>query len=198
MKTRFRSRGCTSLPDRGCSLMKACFRSRGCTSLPDRGCRLSCRCRGCTSLQDRGCRLSFRSRGSTPLQDRGCRLSFRSRGCTCLEDNFPTLPRAEQRNKQHCRRISLQPQQWQRGRGGAAERSLNRNGWELQHRAQRGDQKRRSGQAESTTTQPSPNCEAHVWLWDSGPSLGQPGGRRPYERKRKRWRWRQHYSGALQ
>jgi hypothetical protein len=71
-----------------------------------------------------------------------------------------------------------------------------RNDWELQHRqpkqAQRGDQNRRTGQAESAPTQPSQqNRESCVGMWDSErrSSLGQ---------KRKRWCWRQNYSGALQ
>ncbi len=78
------------------------------------------------------------------------------------------------------------------------------NGWELQYRqrqpGQEVDQKRRPGQAESASTQPSLKRGARVGLSvrERGARLGRPGGKRLYDLKMKRWRWRQKNSGALQ
>ena len=78
------------------------------------------------------------------------------------------------------------------------------NGWELQYRqrqpGQEVDQKRRPGQAESASTQPSLKRGARVGLIvrERGARLGRPGGKRLYDLKMKRWRWRQKNSGALQ
>ena len=79
-----------------------------------------------------------------------------------------------------------------------------RNGWELQYRqrqpGQEVEKKRRPGQAESASTQPSLKRDARVGLCVSerGARLGRPGGERLYGLKMKRWRWRQKNSGALQ
>jgi hypothetical protein len=107
------------------------------------------------------------------------------------------LPRAEQKNTQDCRRISLQPPQQQRSRGGAAERSLNIAS-RLKPAVEAAAPQARAA-AKTALKQRQLRWMRVKSAWNSWRrSLGQPGGKRPYERKRKRWRRRQHYSGALQ